>query len=59
MTFRLPKESEQNYYNRNKENILIKNKERFKCICGSSFSHCNKQQHLRSNKHQDYINSLV
>ena len=59
MSFRLPKESKQNYYNRNKENILIKNNERFKCICGSSFSHCNKQQHLRSNKHQDYINSLV
>jgi hypothetical protein len=28
------------------------------CICGSKFIYCNKNHHLKSNKHLDFINKM-
>ena len=56
--FRLPKESEHDYYNRNKELILTKNKVKTLCACGSKYNCGNKTQHVNSKKHIDYYNSL-
>jgi hypothetical protein len=58
------------HYEANKDEIKIKHKEyrathqdainkKCVCQCGGKFTNSNKGQHLKSNKHQDYINSLV
>ena len=43
-----------------RENIeLVKEKQKIPltCECGTTFSTCNKSQHLKSKKHQEFINS--
>ena len=47
------------YREANKETILQKNKEKITCECGSIICIGEKSRHLKSKKHQDYINSLV
>ena len=42
--------------NKNKE-ILNQNKVQHKCVCGSNYSTVNKSQHLKTIKHQKYMNS--
>ncbi len=48
-----------NYQEKHKEELNIIRKTRHICDCGGKYLYPNKAEHLRSNKHQDYINSLV
>jgi hypothetical protein len=43
-----------NYYEKNKEKLKLK----CKCICGEFYTFTNKTQHIRSLKHQYYINNI-
>ena len=52
-------EQKKEYYNQNKEKTLEKMKTKYICECGSSYSHCSKQRHKRTNKHQQYITESV
>tara|TARA_R110002049_G_scaffold234559_1_gene407777 strand:+ start:209 stop:772 length:564 start_codon:yes stop_codon:yes gene_type:complete len=45
------------YYNTHKEEINEKNREKFNCDCGGRFTKVNKIQHIKTNKHQKYLNS--
>ncbi len=51
------------YYDTNKEHIseykkqwYEKNKEKCDCECGGKYTYCNKSTHIKTNKHQKYIN---
>ena len=43
------------YHETNKEAINTKRKEKHNCTCGGKYTHVNKQQHIRSVKHQQYL----
>jgi hypothetical protein len=45
-------------YQANKETILQKRKEKYTCDCGSIVCIGNKSTHLKTKKHQDYMDSL-
>jgi len=62
------KKSQKDYYINNKRKLLdkaneynAKNKDKlqqkFICQCGGNYTYANKQQHLKSNKHQNYLKS--
>ncbi len=66
--------NKQQYYQANKEEIINKVKENYNnnreeiqakrnigivCLCGGKHTISTKARHCKSNKHQDYINSLV
>ena len=42
----------------NKEQINKKQKEKFNCDCGGKFTRCSKLVHIKTKKHQKYLNSL-
>jgi predicted GIY-YIG superfamily endonuclease len=46
------RERQNKYYELNKEKLL----EKFDCNCGGIYSTTNKQRHLKSKKHQNFIN---
>ena len=52
------KECNKQRYQDNKEIITQKRKLKYTCECGSIFRLVDKQRHLRSIKHTNYINSL-
>ena len=45
------------HYEANKETILEKQREKFNCECGSILRKAGKANHIKTNKHQKYINS--
>ena len=58
------------YYEKNKEKICLqqqeyyeKNKEykskKFVCECGGKYTQCHKSRHLKTKKHQNYLNELL
>ena len=62
-------EYKKEYYETNKEQFLEKAKEyretnkeqikqKFNCECGGKYIYCNKIQHLNTQKHKDYLNSI-
>ena len=51
------REQEREAYQRNKEKKLTKNKERVECECGANVCFGAKLRHLKSNKHQQYLQS--
>lgn len=48
---------EQSYYEKNKEKILKKSRQRFICECGAEVSYSNKKCHKSSSKHIIYVKS--
>jgi hypothetical protein len=46
------------YHERNKEKLAMIRNEKHECICGGKFTIANKAIHMKSNKHQSYINSM-
>jgi sugar-specific transcriptional regulator TrmB len=50
-------ESQNNYYNNNKDKIKLWQKEKCNCNCGSIFTQSNKSIHERSKKHLNYLQS--
>lgn len=51
-------EKDREYYQNNKDIISEKKKEKFDCECGSTVRKSDKARHLKTNKHQNYIQSL-
>ena len=49
------KERDRLYRENNKEKISKNKLEKYDCECGGHYSHCQKTRHLRSKKHQDFI----
>lgn len=43
------------YREQNKEQLLQKSKEQFECPCGGRYTRYHKSRHLKSKKHQDYL----
>ena len=52
------KKKDKEYYEKNKEDINQKKKQICDCECGSSIRISDKARHLKSLKHQKYLNSL-
>lgn len=54
------KKLQNEYYERNKERVLQRNKEKKKCECGAFIGkyEIKRQTHLNSKKHQEYISAL-
>ena len=52
-----PNEAKKNYRDNNREKRNAKNREKFKCICGSIHSRINKSKHLKTKKHQAFISN--
>ena len=51
------KEQKKNRYNQNKEKINEKMKKKVECVCGSKIRKVDLNRHLKSKKHQNYINN--
>lgn len=47
------------WYQKNKEELNEKRKEKVPCVCGSIVSKNNLARHNKSQKHQNYLNSLI
>jgi len=45
------------YYEKNREDILLKNKEKYKCDCGIEITIHNKSRHEKSIQHTTYNNT--
>lgn len=52
------KEREQQYRQDNKEQISKIKSKSYECECGSVFRSCDKLQHIKTNKHQNYLANL-
>lgn len=51
------KEQRKEYWENNKEQIAEKGKIKITCECGSTFRKAEKNRHLKSKKHKDFISS--
>ena len=49
------KEYSKQYREKNKDIIHAKKNEKHECICGGKYTHVQKQRHIRSAKHQQYL----
>ncbi len=49
------KEQVKQYYEANKEQIAEKRNQKFTCECGGKYTRIHKSRHIKSNKHQRYI----
>ena len=49
------KEYKKQYHEKNKDVIHAQKNEKHNCVCGNCYTHANKQQHIRSVKHQQYL----
>ena len=47
------------YYNKNKDKLLENMKTKIKCECGASVCKINLYRHLKTNKHQKFLNRNV
>ena len=52
------KEYKDEWYQKNKEKILAKQKQMLVCECGAEIRCSGKAEHLRSTKHKNYVESL-
>ena len=52
------KDYNKNYYQENKDKVLADMNQKVKCECGALISKCNLNRHLKTKKHQNYINNL-
>jgi hypothetical protein len=46
------------YYKANKKAILAKQSQKNTCICGGLYTHHHKERHMKTQKHQSYLNSI-
>ena len=52
------KAKKKQYRANNKERINAKKKEKFECECGSIYTHGHKARHMKSKKHQEYMDFM-
>ena len=50
------KECKKEYYSENREKILERCNKPFDCECGGKYTYASKARHLKSKKHQNFIN---
>jgi hypothetical protein len=50
-----PKQSVEQYYNKNKNKINAQRKQKNNCSCGGKFSNINKSRHEKTKKHCEFI----
>ena len=55
---RSKEESTKAHYQKNKKEINEKRKEKFNCNCGGHYTKSSKAHHLKSLKHQKYLNKI-
>ena len=48
-------EKSKEYYEKNKDIIHAKHNEKQNCVCGNCYTYANKNQHLKSKKHLQYL----
>ena len=46
------------YFKNNKNKLYDYKKQKQDCVCGGKYTNCHKQQHLKSNKHINFINKM-
>jgi hypothetical protein len=51
-------EKQKEWYKDNKDKIAEKQKQKINCECGGKYTLCNKARHLKSKKHQTYLQNL-
>jgi vacuolar-type H+-ATPase subunit I/STV1 len=55
------KKQDKIYYNKNKDKIYERTKEwksqKVNCQCGGCYTHAHKAEHIKSKRHQQYLNS--
>ncbi len=44
------------YHITNRENILLQKSQKHICVCGGKYTSSHRSEHLKSSKHQKYIN---
>ena len=49
-------EHQKQYYQENKEQIADRAKQKYKCECGGRYTHTHKSRHIKSEKHQNFLN---
>ena len=52
------RENDRLYRENNKDYLKIQKGLKFECECGGRYTNCHKQEHMRSNKHQEYLKLL-
>ena len=52
------RENDRLYRENNKDYLKIQKGLKFECECGGRYTNCHKQEHIRSNKHQNYLKTL-
>ena len=52
------RENDRVYRENNKDYLKMQKGLKFECECGGRYINCHKQEHIRSNKHQEYLKSL-
>ena len=52
------RENDRLYRENNKDYLKIQKGLKFECECGGRYTNCHKQEHMRSNKHQEYLKTL-
>lgn len=52
------RESNKNYYMRNRDKILQKEREKVLCECGSELRKSDMSKHIKTKKHQEFINPV-
>jgi hypothetical protein len=52
------RKKKKDYYENNKDLIAKKTSQKEQCICGATFSRVKRARHMKTNKHQSYINSI-
>lgn len=52
------KENKKNFYQENKEEIEKQKKQKINCECGSIINKGDKAKHIKTKKHNNYLNSL-
>jgi hypothetical protein len=53
------KQIDKDYREKNKEAIKEFKNKKTDCECGGKYTHCHKALHLRSVRHQNYVNSII
>jgi hypothetical protein len=48
----------ENYFKEHREELNIKKREKFDCECGGRYTRCHKTQHLKSQKHKQYLEQI-
>ena len=52
-------ENSRTYRENKKDYLKVQKGLKFECGCGGRYTNCHKQEHMRSNKHQEYLKTIA